>query len=379
MSTLMGYVRRLLNAVLKLNSYQKVVLGMACLALQRLLRNLLDDRMGDGSGREGAVRMGRPRASSSMYAEDPLAPVRMPMKEVRAFFLKSSSLFRRTSKRGLGNGNGSRRGRSDSSIRGELELWEWYLDQLGFSPGSAVRGHIHTFYGNAGFEEGIQRTFEHLAVDDGEHAKGEGEGEGEGGGRRRIVKCDMALLFSRSIRGRLHILLKRNQSIPLCQVSEEELMWLEHSFESFFQGDGLRGCTRPCWSAFTKLLLVRRVVFSMADGRGLEAVQVRAVCVCTCVYVCVRVCTCVAYAQACVCLYVRVLCVCIVCVCRVHMPAPLLDGFNGVNGRRRPSRFISLPNDILNALSVAYSMHYPSHRLVPLDAALDASCVPAVY
>ena len=101
--------------------------------------------------------------------------------------------------------------------------------------------------------------------------------------------------------------------------------------------------------------------------------------VCTCVYVCVRVCTCVAYAQACVCLYVRVLCVCIVCVCRVHMPAPLLDGFNGVNDRRRPSRFISLPNDILNALFVAYSMHYPSHRLVPLDAALDASCVPAVY
>jgi hypothetical protein len=218
-------------------------------------------------------------------------------------------------------GHGSRRGRSNSRIRGELELWEWYLDQLGFSPGSAVRGHIHTFYGNAGFEEGIQRTFDHLAVDDGEHAKG--EGEGEGGGRRRIVKCDMALLFSRSIRGRLHILLKRNQSIPLCQVSEEELMWLEHSFESFFQGAGLRGCTRPCWSAFTKLLLVRRVVFSMADGRGLEAVQVRAVHVCMCLVLCV--CSCM-----------HVVSTCLHCSC--------LDGFNGSVQRRQCRRTFSLPS-----------------------------------
>lgn len=133
------------------------------------------------------------------------------------------------------------------------QLWEDFLDGLGFTPKSPIRQHVRQLFSREDLEVQFRRLFDALSH-----------------GNDRLTRGDF-LRFSRGISGHVHVLLKSNTRVPLSTATVEDHEWIENRFDTVFPSE--RPLDRETFPSFAKLVLLRRVVRTLIVHIGLDQLQ----------------------------------------------------------------------------------------------------------
>jgi len=133
------------------------------------------------------------------------------------------------------------------------QLWEDFLDGLGFSRSSPIRQHVRQLFEREDLEEQLQGLFDALA-----------------GGQPALDKGSF-LNFSSKIRGQVHVLMHKNTEIALLPPSVEDAQWIQQRFDAVFPPEA--PLDRNAFPGVAKLVLLRRVVRTLIECVGIEELK----------------------------------------------------------------------------------------------------------
>jgi len=141
---------------------------------------------------------------------------------------------------------------ADASKRAGKDIWEWYLDSLRFDPNTPTRQHLRSVIARAEVREQLDVLFEHLCDEAG-----------------MVSEAAFTEGVSASLRGTVHVLLRREQRTQLLPPAEQELEWLRRRWEQLWP----KGMDREGFRECAKLVMVRRLVRTLIQKVGYEKLR----------------------------------------------------------------------------------------------------------